>query len=797
MITLRRPRITSVLGDTAGITQRRGGHTTSSPRRRRALRLMLVMVLVALSGLALGWPQAAVAEDCSSSVLKSLGLGDVKPAAAPAPVWPNSGVPGIMGGSPDMSTVPDTAPNPFEDPAVSIQSVYGNQWGWQTFDLGCIPDPSATTDTKIGNLFMGFHGGATELLQNIESIATKGDINWLHEVTTTAAQSLEPLLFGGPNSIGWLPLAMIAVAVLVAWNAPRANYADAAQRFGVVLLAITATVFGVVMPATMARQLDNVVTGMSQVAASSQGGDVNAASLVARHANYQGWATGMFGDPNSTTAKESGPKLFEASHYSWSDVKKMQADPGAQKGIDAAKAKLWTETAKEVKDRDSGAYAMIQGKGDRIGPALMTGFEGFFMSLFVAFALLMVCVARVMMAALPIAIGFMALGGMLRGRTGTLMSVWDLFTAAVVESAKQTLGAVVMITVLSALAGSDMPGGARLFWMVVCTVVGFAVLRPLQSFKRMMPGMNPDKSMVGSAIGSALSGAMSYLAARQGTKAGVEDAAEDAAAEATKPRRVAPDMSDDVQPMPALEAAEETTQPVWTVRQTSGFPHDDQRPQQQRWNGVLAGNGMSPRPQVSLTQAEEDATPDLPAAPQYDELPRRTQWELGPGPSASTPSHHEGTLGTATTTPTPGGGTPGGTVVVDDEEATLPAPGTVTVLPTATDATAPVVVEDATGTPVVADCASVGSVSTVDTVHGPVAVVPSDATPAPAPQASAPAQETSGEVIVPDGVYVQRPATVYSSSASTIEEEYVPLHEPVVDDEGVEHEIIFYSREGR
>ena len=717
-------------------------------RRTKALRLLLAFV-IAVCGLTAATASTARA-DCSSSVLDSLGLGDVKPAAPPAPTWPNAGIPGWFATTPNLADVPDVAADPFTNKNISIQSVYGNQWGWSTYDQGCIPNPINAADTKMANLMMGQAGGYTQMLQGVEDLATKGDMKWLKDVVVTVATSLKPMILGDGGTVGWLSLALVVAATLLALSAGTADYAEVAKRLGVAVGGIALCVLSLVYPAEIAGKLDKAVTSISTVGFSSTGQGATASNLVGRQVDYTGWLTGMFADPKGPTATKYGPILFEATHYSWSDAKAIAANPAAQTDIAKAKGERFTAAAKAIKDSDPASYTMLKGDGDRVGPAQMVGLNGILMTLFVLCALTVVCIARVMMAGLVIAGAFMALSGMIRGKNGPgLMHIWDMLSASLLETAKQSIGAAVMIVVLNGIYTSTMSGAATVWWEIVATIVGFAILKPFSAVKRMVPGLDPNRSYIASALGKVAKVGLPAIAAGAGAGAAAGVAASETARTTAAPALAAAAM----RPMPALEAAQEAAPTVWTVHQI----HDDQapRPASQAWAGIVPAAPTTRYEQ--LPAGNGTGSTSLPAGPQATSLP-----------SAPAPVVIEG----RTVRELPAGSTP---AMPEQASAptTLAAPATVTgpIIVTAQGEASPAVVT-----------------TTGQSVTGPVITATDTGT-----ATTAGAMQTTPATTAPS-YYVPRTTPMYVAGTSGEAVEVLPVHEPEIDEHGIEHsEVVLYQ----
>ena len=466
-------------------------------RTRHRLIRLLILVFLVLGG-AVATAQPAAADICQD---------------APAPVAPKSGLPGMLTSVP--ADIPDAAPDPFADPAVPIGNVYGYNWGWANYDLGCgndfLRDPVAVTNTKTANVVMSMLGGVLAGLASLEQMAKNSSLDWLTGVVQGVAEKLRGPLLGV-----WLPLALLGVGLIIGFRSKRASYADTLRTGAIVIGAIALATFALVYPSAASTAVDKGVVAVADVA--GQQFSASASDAVTRESAYRTWLTGNFGDPDSAVARELGPRLMSATHYTWSDMKRMQADPNAKKPIDAAKAAEFKAVAKDLESRDPAAYEMFTGRGERTGPAMFGIVVVVAMGLFIAMAMLMVLIARVMMQGLALAAPLAAVVGVLPTHTSVLSRLWDLFTAAFVAVAKFVVAGGVMALVLGAIQSNDGIGaGAKLFWVVVATVVGIVLTRPVRSLKTIVPGLDPNKSY----LRAAASGVANYVGARVGSEEGV------------------------------------------------------------------------------------------------------------------------------------------------------------------------------------------------------------------------------------------------------------------------------------
>jgi len=527
--------------------------TTRARLRRQLVRLLMIVSLVLVAGALTARPAAA--DICQD---------------APAPIPPKSGLPGMLTSVP--KDVPDAAPDPFKDPAVSIGDVYGYNWKWANFDLGCgsdfLRDPVAVTNTQSANVVMSLLGGVLAGLGSLEQMAKTSSLTWLTDVVAGVADKLK-----GPLLAVWLPLSLLGVGLLVGFRAKRASYADTLRTAAIIVGAIGMATFALVYPSTASTSVDKAVVGVANAAGKQF--SASATDAVTRESAYRTWLTGNFADPDSAAARDLGPRLLSATHYTWSDSKRIAADPAAKKPIDAAKAAEFKAVAKELETRDPAAYESFTGRGERTAPALLGGLVVLCMGLFIGLAMLMVLIARVMMQGLALAAPLAAVLGVLPTHTSVLSRLWDLFTAAIVAVAKFVVAGGVMALVLGAIQTNDAIGaGAKLFWVIVATVVAIVLTRPIRSFKTIVPGLDPHRSFVR----SAMSGVTSYLGARIGTEEGAASglrssfAATDGVGQSTVASPgVSTDARESLDPLPQLAwASSPTSSPTWTQVPTAG-----------------------------------------------------------------------------------------------------------------------------------------------------------------------------------------------------------------------------------
>jgi hypothetical protein len=103
----------------------------------------------------------------------------------------------------------------------------------------------------------------------------------------------------------------------------------------------------------------------------------------------------------------------------------------------------------------------------------------------------MTILARLIMIALVVA----AMVGTVVGvvNFAVLQRMWDLFTAAIINTVKFIIAAGVMTLVLGAIQGARISMGWQLLFAIVATVIAIMITKPIQSFKSMV-GLDPTRS---------------------------------------------------------------------------------------------------------------------------------------------------------------------------------------------------------------------------------------------------------------------------------------------------------------
>lgn len=352
-----------------GERRSQGGSGTS--RRSRAVVCLLAAVVLAVLAVLSAAPAHAVVRG------DILGCNNDD---APLPASPQ--------GPASMAVRVTKAPkdaDPFTDPQVSIESVYGTTPQFFTYDNGCTGQFMAGAGTALANIVVEVTG----LLPNwthalLHSVLAPG--SWLHDLERPVVAALAATRSGVWTP--WLPVVVLAVAVVVFLRARHGRLAGSVSAAAWALLVLVVASWVMNYPVAAVHGVDAGVQEATKLIATGFDGrhhsrDESADAVmdhqmdqVVRSTQYRTWLTGTFGDPESGTAKTYGPRLFDATHFTWDEHAAYAKDPtGKGKKIVEAKAAAFKQIAEKVKSDDPRAYEYLQGGkwSQRIVAALLNG----------------------------------------------------------------------------------------------------------------------------------------------------------------------------------------------------------------------------------------------------------------------------------------------------------------------------------------------------------------------------------------------------------------------------------------
>ncbi|MDR7313714.1 hypothetical protein J2S40_004772 [Nocardioides luteus] len=269
--------------------------------------------------------------------------------------------------------------DPFaaEHPA-SIESVYGTSPQWFTYDNGCTGQFVADAGTALGNILLELSG----LLPNwshalLHSVLSPS--SWLIALEEPVVNATTATAQGVWSP--WLPIVLLLVVVIIILRSRAGRFAGAATAAAWALLVLGLSSWLINYPLEAVHLVDDGVRGATELIATSFNDDTalpedtedlgDESAVVAvdvqfdqivRTTQYRTWATGVFGNPDSATAGEYGPKVFAATHFSWEEYEAYRDDPeGAGAKIVEKKSDDFKRYAEQIKETDALAYDHFKG----------------------------------------------------------------------------------------------------------------------------------------------------------------------------------------------------------------------------------------------------------------------------------------------------------------------------------------------------------------------------------------------------------------------------------------------------
>ncbi|MFE6644995.1 DNA/RNA non-specific endonuclease [Nocardioides sp. NPDC057772] len=260
----------------------------------------------------------------------------------------------------------------------SIESVYGTSPQWFTYDNGCTGQFVADAGTALSNILLEVAG----LLPNwshalLHSVLSPS--SWLIALEEPVVEATTATTQGVWSP--WLPIVLLLVVVIIILRSRAGRFAASATAAAWALLVLGLSSWLMNYPLEAVHLVDDGVRGATELIATSFNdnkavpqdakdlGDESAVVAVdvqfdhiVRTTQYRTWVTGVFGNPDSATAKEYGPKVFAATHFSWKEYETYRDDPeGAGAKIVEQKADDFKTYAEQIKENDALAYDHFKG----------------------------------------------------------------------------------------------------------------------------------------------------------------------------------------------------------------------------------------------------------------------------------------------------------------------------------------------------------------------------------------------------------------------------------------------------
>lgn len=269
---------------------------------------------------------------------------------------------------------PEEGADPFDNPdEVTLESVYGTTPKWATYDNGCTGQFMAGAGSSLGNILLQVSGllpNWSHALLNA-TISPDSPVRALDSPVIEATRAVTDAVWKP-----WVTIALLLVAVIVMHRARDGRLARSLHAAVWAGLVLVMTTWLISYPEESVDLVDDgvraavtlIAHGFDDRPAEENEKDPAVAAIdgqmdqVVRSTMYRAWLTGAFGDPDSETARNLGPDLFRATHWSFAEYEKYREDPtGAGKKALEAKQAEFKRIAEDIERQDPRAYGYFTG----------------------------------------------------------------------------------------------------------------------------------------------------------------------------------------------------------------------------------------------------------------------------------------------------------------------------------------------------------------------------------------------------------------------------------------------------
>lgn len=429
------------------------------------------------------------------------------------------------------------AADPFRSPdEVSLESAYGTAPRWWVYEAGCTGRFVASAGTALANIELQVAGILPSWSHALLDTVV-GDSDLFAALDEPVVAATEAVTAGVWEP--WLPVALLLVAALVLWRSRQGRLGGAVTAAATALGVLVLTTFTIQYPTTIVGLVDDGVRIVTSTIATGfadnedNGEDKSKAGSsdptvavdaqmddMVRATQYKTWLNGVFGDADTAVAREYGPRVFRATHFSWAEYAAYRSDPnGVGKQILEAKQDAFKEHAEAIKQADPVAYEYFTGQhwSGRAVNALVNILVVCVTCLFLLFAGLFGLMAFVLIRLIvPIAPAAGVI--FLYDRTRDLAVSWlKRVIGPLVMGPVCFLVALILLRLTSVVFDADaIPSVVKIGIIAVLAVVAFKVTGVMS----MVPGYESARSRIGNGVRQALGTAMGAAAgAREGLQA--------------------------------------------------------------------------------------------------------------------------------------------------------------------------------------------------------------------------------------------------------------------------------------
>jgi len=379
---------------------------------------------------------------------------------------------------------------------------------WHTYDLGCGEDlvkaPGAVADTTLGNTFLTIGKSLAAAAFWLDD-QTKTGQDALKAGVKPALAQFDRIVYSISDGmrgvyVEWLMIALTIVAATVLWKSLKADTAgvtktSAIAAAGLMLGAlfvgapqkavqVADETFGALITETQ-DQIFSVQFGNGSGGGTLTSGPTDPKNVLIDRVFLEDWRKGWFGtNYDQTDAAGLGPKLRDSLAFSYDEQERVKNDSDAQAELAEQKADKFREIVSSLETDHQLSYYQFQGKDSG---RTATGFIGMLKLampsvLWIGASLLKITALLAIRFAIlfaPLWVPLALAGGGWLARIMRMLATAYLWGVA---------GAVIVALYLMALVqlygvdNGQVDGSWRLWFMILLTVVCWAIMRP---FKRM------------------------------------------------------------------------------------------------------------------------------------------------------------------------------------------------------------------------------------------------------------------------------------------------------------------------
>jgi hypothetical protein len=419
-------------------------------------------------------------------------------------------------------------------------TVYG-YGGYQlpTYDLGCAGDAVPSKDgagNSMANLEFTIATGIIGASNGLREAAWEpaGMWGWADKFVSKATHAIYTKVFSPFGAItvglvglyliwrsrqadmsmavttaGWAVLVLIVVTAVARWPVESANFADEGltQSLSVVQDAI-------------GPPADNNCSGSCKDLRSPA---MRASDMATGEILYENWIRSELGqnekvtykrdskgdvvkdgngDPvvkSGNTAYKYGPALYDATAFTWEEIRKARSDSNERHRIVASKEAEWRNVAAAIKKEDPEAYQNLTGQNgwDRAGTGLLAILSALFFALFDITASILIILGFLLIRWAVVALPLIGTIAILRPASGGFKRLISAVVAAIINVVVFGVAAAVYLFAVSQILSAGIPGWLQVTLIALIGAAAWMLLRPYRRIGSLRGGSSIADAALG------------------------------------------------------------------------------------------------------------------------------------------------------------------------------------------------------------------------------------------------------------------------------------------------------------